>query len=248
LNRFEYFATIERYHTFQNPTSEEKLDLAASYCSIRDGMRVLDVGCGKGWLMRRLAKRFHIRITGLEINPILAAEARSLAAAEGLAERIEIIEGPALEFHPEAASFDAVMCVGASFALGGYASALDWMSRHAKPGGTVLIGEVFAKILPLPDDLPRNRGYEPRSLWTTVEKMQARGLILRGIVESSIDDWNRYHSLHWQAALDWALEHPDSPDAAGMTEPAGKRCDLEFYARVIGWAILVARNGLGTAS
>jgi cyclopropane fatty-acyl-phospholipid synthase-like methyltransferase len=82
LNRFEYFATIERYHTFQNPTSEEKLDLAASYCSIRDGMRVLDVGCGKGWLMRRLAKRFHIRITGLEINPILAAEARSLAAAK----------------------------------------------------------------------------------------------------------------------------------------------------------------------
>ena len=55
MNRFEFFATIERYHTIQNPTSQEKLDLAARYCGIRDGMRVLDVGCGKGWMLRRLA-------------------------------------------------------------------------------------------------------------------------------------------------------------------------------------------------
>jgi ubiquinone/menaquinone biosynthesis C-methylase UbiE len=247
MNRFEFFATIERYHTFQNPTSEEKLDLAINYCAVRERMQILDVGCGKGWLASRLAKRFDVRITGLEINPILAAGARGLAAAEGLSDRIEIIEGPALEFHPEPGSIDVVMCIGASFALGGFEPALDWMARYAKPGGTIAIGEVFAKVLPLPDDLPANRGYEARSLWTTVEKMRAHGLIPRGIVESSIDDWNRYHSLHWQAALDWTLENPDTPDSKRLIDPAGQRSDLEFDGRVIGWAILVARNGLGSA-
>ena len=84
MNLFEFYATLERYHTIMNPTSPEKLDLAISYCAIREGMRVLDVGCGKGWLMRRLAKRFDIQVTALDINPTFAAEARQLIAAEGL--------------------------------------------------------------------------------------------------------------------------------------------------------------------
>jgi SAM-dependent methyltransferase len=248
LNRFEFFATIERYHTFQNPTSEEKLDLAIEYCGIHDGMRILDVGSGKGWLLGRIAEQFDVRITGLEINPILAAEARRLSAAEDLADRIEIVEGPALDFHTAPASFDVVTCIGASFALGGFEPALGWMKRHAKPGGMIAIGEVFARVLPLPDDLPAHRRCEPRSLWTTVDKMRAHNLVPRGIVESSIDDWNRYHSLHWQAGLDWALENPNSPDAEKLIDPAGQRCDLEIDGRMVGWAIVVARNGLGSKS
>ena len=247
MNRFEFFATIERYHTFQNPTSEEKLDLAMSYCGIRDGMRILDVGCGKGWLARRLARRFEVLVTGIEINRTFAAEARQLAIADGVAERFEIVEGPALDFAVASGGFDVVMCIGASFALGGFEPALGWMKRQVKPDGTIAIGEVFAKVLPLPDNLPP-RGYEPRSLWTTVQTMRARGLMPRGIVESSIDDWNRYHSLHWQAALDWALQNPESPDAVRFTDPDGQRCDLEIDGRLVGWAILVAQNVVQTAA
>jgi ubiquinone/menaquinone biosynthesis C-methylase UbiE len=243
LNRFEFHSAIERYHTVQNPTSEEKLDLAIDYCAVRDGMKILDVGCGKGSLARRLAKRFDVQVTGLEINPTSIDQARRLAAEENLADRIQIIEGPALDFRAEPGSFNVVVCIGASSALGGFESALDWMSLKTKPGGMIAIGEVFARVLPLPDNLPSNRYPEVQSLWTTVEKIRARGLMPRGIVESSIDDWNHYHSLHWQAALDWALEHGDSPDAALMLDPEGQRCDLEIDGRLIGWAIFVARKG-----
>jgi cyclopropane fatty-acyl-phospholipid synthase-like methyltransferase len=248
MNWFEYFATIERYHAIQNPTSEEKLDLAARYCGIRDGMRVLDVGCGKGWMLRRLAGRFDIRATGLEIIPGFAAQARNLADAEGLSDKIEIVEGPALEFRAEPASFDIVMCIGASFALDGFEPALDWMSRAAKHGGTIAIGEVFAKELPFPPEIASDsrfkRDYPERSLWTTVEIMRAHGLPLRGLIEASTDDFDRYHSLHWQAAMDWALENPRHPDAARMNDPAGQRRNLELDRRYQGWAIFVARNGL----
>ena len=248
MNLFEFYATLERYHTIMNPTSPEKLDLATSYCAIRDGMRVLDVGCGKGWLMRRLAQRFDIQVTALEINPTFAAEARQLVAAEGLTHRVQIVEGPALDFRPEPASFDVVMCIGASFALGGFEPALDWMSRAAKHGGAIALGEVFARELPYPPDVPRGGqadfDYPERSLWATVEAMRAHGMPLRGIIEASIDDWDRYHSLHWQAGLDWALEHPGHPDAARVNDPAMMRDNLVLDRRYSGWAIFVARNGL----
>ena len=248
MNQFEFYATIERYHTIQNPTSEEKLDLATRYCGICDGMRILDVGCGKGWLLRRLAKQFDIQATGLEINRTFAAEARRLVAAEDLADRIHIVEGPALDFHPEPASFDVVMCIGASFALDGFEPALDWMIRVAKRGGAIALGEVFAMELPYPPEVSlgsrARTDYPDRTLWATVETMRAHELRLRGIVEASIDDWHRYHSLHMQAALDWTLENPGNPDAARFDNPASLRRNLELDGRYLGWAIFVARNGL----
>ena len=248
MNLFEFFATIERYHTIQNPTSEEKLDLATSYCAVRDGMRILDVGCGKGWLLRRLAKQFDIQATGLEIHPAFAAEARRLAAAENLAARIHIVEGQALDFRPELASFDVAMCIGASFALGGFEAALDWMSCAAKRGGAIALGEVFAIELPYPPQVSlgarADTDYPNRSLWMTVEAMRTRGMRLRGIVEASIDDWNRYHSLHMQAATDWTLENAGHPDAAKLDDPAEMRRNLELDGRHLGWAIFIARNGL----
>jgi hypothetical protein len=140
------------------------------------------------------------------------------------------------------------MCIGESFALGGFEPALEWMKSQAKPGGMIAIGEVvFARVLPLPSDLPAHRSCDPRSLWTTVAKMRERGLIPCGTVGSSIDDWNRYHSLHRRAALDWVLENPDSPDVAIVMNPEGQRSDLEIDGRMIGWAIIVARNGLGVS-
>jgi SAM-dependent methyltransferase len=245
LNRFEFHAAIERYHTFQNPTSEEKLDLAIDYCAVRGGMKILDVGCGKGWLARRLTKRFEVHVTGLEINPTFVYEARRLAAQENLADRLQIIEGPALDSRAEPESFDVVVCIGASFALGGFEPAPDWMSHKTKPGGMIAIGEVFAKVLPLPGQpaLGQIQILRGAISFHYRRKLRERGLIPHGIVESSIDDWNRYHSLHWQAGLAWAQANPGSPDAEALMNPEGQRCDLEIDGRIIGWAIIIAQNG-----
>lgn len=44
---FDFMAMVERDLTFQNPTSEAKLDLLIDYCGIADNQHVLDVGCGR---------------------------------------------------------------------------------------------------------------------------------------------------------------------------------------------------------
>ncbi len=54
--------------------------LLDDYCDIRDGLKVLDVGCGKAWVMRQWAERFAIDGVGLEPNRCLPRRARSQAA------------------------------------------------------------------------------------------------------------------------------------------------------------------------
>ncbi|HYE45872.1 MAG TPA: methyltransferase [Caulobacter sp.] len=68
--------------------------LLAAACDARDGERVLEAGCGVGGALLAAAwRRPGARFTGLERDAAAAALARSNAAANGLADRVEIVEG-----------------------------------------------------------------------------------------------------------------------------------------------------------
>ncbi|WNF31096.1 class I SAM-dependent methyltransferase [Streptomyces sp. C11-1] len=72
--------------------------------------RVLDVGCGDGEMVWRLAAAGH-QVTGVERSAgMLSAAAERIAAAPELAERVTLVEGDidALPFADD--SFDAVCC------------------------------------------------------------------------------------------------------------------------------------------
>jgi SAM-dependent methyltransferase len=139
LKHEEYWAIAEADIEIQNPVTDRKLRLLDDYCDVRDGLRVLDVGCGKAWVMRQWAERFDIEGVGLELNPAFVAFARSHTPKRG---RIDIIEGAAEKFVPEPASFDIALCLGATFALGGFVQSVEWMVRAVKPGGAVVVGDL----------------------------------------------------------------------------------------------------------
>lgn len=240
----EYWAIVERDHTIQNPSSPEKLALLAEYCRLRDGLRILDVGCGKGWLLRTWASQWAIDGTGLEINPHFVATARSAATTAGLDDRVRFVEGPALDFEPEPHSYDVVMCIGAAFALGDYAAAVPWMRRALRPGGVLAIGEVFANELPFPPEM----GDEfARDLATTVGVLSDNDLDLTGMIVASLDDWDRYESQHWRAVHEWAAENPDHADRDELLRAnvTSREHYLRWQRRYLGWAIFVARHAQG---
>ena len=86
--------------------------LLADFAAIAPEDSVLDLGCGSGILPLLLcARKKGTHITGLEIRPESAGLARRSAAANGLEEKITIIEGDLREADSlfEAASFDAVV-------------------------------------------------------------------------------------------------------------------------------------------
>ncbi len=236
----ELFAIIERDLTIHNPSSPAKMALLAEYCRVRRGLRVLDIGCGKGWLLRRWAQQWAIDGTGLEINPHFLAVAREQAAAMGVAARVRFVEGPALDFVPEPTSYDIVMCIGAPFALGGFDAALPWMRRALKPNTVLAIGEVFANETPYPPDAIEGHVYD---LWGTVEVLQQHGLDLTGLITASPDDWDHYESAHWRAGYDWAAVHPDHPDRDELLQSNAEWRERYLHGgrRYLGWAIFVAR-------
>jgi tRNA1(Val) A37 N6-methylase TrmN6 len=84
--------------------------LLAAVVTVAEGGQVLDLGCGVGaaalCLLARLAA---VRVTGLELQPELAALARCNAALNGVADRFEVVEGSVLAPPLAPGGFDVVM-------------------------------------------------------------------------------------------------------------------------------------------
>jgi SAM-dependent methyltransferase len=231
-----YWAIAERDIEIQNPITDRKLRLLDAYCNVRDELRVLDIGCGKAWLLRQWAERFAIEGTGVEINPRFLDTARRETPARG---RLEFIEQAAADFEPERGYYDVVMCLGASFALGGFVATIDWMAEVVRPGGTVVIGDVILKHRPtVPVDF-----LLPHDAVETISVVERHGAEVSAIISASDADFERYVSHHRHATLVWGREHEEHPDHAEVLEKS--RADWVHYLKVIrphlGWSIFVGR-------
>jgi hypothetical protein len=64
------------------------------------------------------------------------------------------------------------------------------------------------------------------------------------LIDSSLDDWDRYETLHWLAAEEWLTKHSDNPDAEEIRTRIEQ--DRERYLRwqrdLLGWAIIAGRK------
>ena len=69
---------------------EAKHELVCRKLGLREGMRLLDVGCGWGGLVLHAAQRHGVRATGITLSPEQAELARARVRDAGLADRVEI--------------------------------------------------------------------------------------------------------------------------------------------------------------
>mgnify|MGYP001289389715 CR=1 FL=1 len=93
-----------------------KLELVATELGLREGMRVLDVGCGWGSFAIHAAREHGVNVTGITLSAEQARLARERVTAAGLADRVEILvrdyRGLPLS------SFDAIASIGMSEHVG----------------------------------------------------------------------------------------------------------------------------------
>lgn len=240
MNPFRYRAIVEPEEII-NPLSPEKLRRLIDYLRLQSGERVVDVACGKGWLLAEMASARSIEAIGLELNPAFAALARrALAAVAGGGAR-RIVDGPALDFPLEPGEFDVALCIGATFALGGLEGSIDWLATAVPPGGRVAIGEPFALGPFAPEVASRWPEYD-RTAADIADLMAARGLTLTGLIASSDEDWDHYESQRWGRAAAWLRAHPDDPDAGWLAARIGedRRRYLAEERGCFGWAMFVA--------
>jgi SAM-dependent methyltransferase len=238
-----YFVVAERDHELQNPTSEEKLHLLGRRIRLAPGSRVLDIASGRGGPAILLAQEFGCTVAGIEIAPEFHAAAVERAMRAGVADLVSFRLADASREELAADAFDAALCLGASFVYGGLAATLDALEPSVRPGGHVVVGEPYWRSWPLPEDYDERD--EPfTSLDGTVAIVESGALRVVTLIDSSLDDWDRYETLHWRAVEEWLEEHPGDPDADEVraAHERWKRTYLRHGRDLLGWAIFVARK------
>lgn len=237
MKQEDYWAIAEADIEIQNPVTDRKLRLLDDYCDVRDGLKVLDVGCGKAWVMRQWADRYDIEGTGLETNPAFLSFARNRPSRRG---RVTYLDGPAESFAPEAASYDVAMCLGATFALGGFVQTAEWLVRSVKVGGAVVIGDLTLKHRPAVN----THQHFPLDAIELAAVMQRHGVEVSALISASDADFERYASHHRHATIRWSIEnrtHPDHDDVLNKSTD-----DWNYYLRTIrphlGWTIIVGHK------
>ena len=237
MNLADYWTIADADIDIQNPVTDRKHRLLDDYCDIRDGLSVLDIGCGKAWMMRQWAERFAIEGTGLDTNPAFLATARQKRPSRGT---LRFVEGEAASFAASAGSYDIVMCLGAVEALGGFVAAIDWMTAAAKPGGAIVVGDLTLKHRPA---VATHQHLPPDPVELTAV-VQRHGAEVSALISASDADYERYASHHRHATLRWAREHPDHPDRADVLKISNEhwRTYLGTIRPLYGWTIFVAHK------
>ncbi len=235
MSTLRFYEIAERLHEIQNPTSREKLVLLGERLGLRPGVRVVDFAAGQAGPAIILAGTFGCRVLCIEQSPEFARSASVRVAEAGLDGLIEVREGNARTSTVDA-DWDAALCLGATFVWDGLVPTLSALKRLVRTGGHVVVGEPFWESWPPPAGLD-HAGHV--SLAETVERFQSTGLELVTLIASSLDDWDRYETLHWQAVATWIRDNAGATDAAEIGEENAER-RLRYLKRRghLGWAIL----------
>ena len=246
MDIWKFYDITHREHVICNPTSEEKLACLVELLRLPSGAQVVDIACGKGEFLIRLAEAYRVRGAGIDISPFHIADAKRQLAARVSNADIVFTQMNGADFRPdEPHSLDLASCIGASWIFGGHSGTLDALISMVKPGGWVIAGEPFWLQEP-PKDYLEATGVAREDFGShasNAECGERRGLELVHTIVSSQDDWDRYESLQWYATDEYARSHPDDPDLAELVERVNKAraAYLRWGRDTLGWAIYMFR-------
>jgi SAM-dependent methyltransferase len=229
MERWQWSGAAHGDLEFMAPYDAAGLAELFSGVDLPSGARVLDLGCGRGALLRWLAGRGPIEGTGVDLHPA----ATTIAG-------VRLVAGDATRFDGEPESFDLACSVGA------VSSAAD-LARLARPGGLVLLGDGYWKRPPGDDYLAAlGAGRDELPSWQQLLRLgEPLGLTLLRARASTVEEWDRYESSWAANGERYADDHRGEPGVEPFREwiRNGRRRYLELGGRdTLGFALLLFRK------
>jgi cyclopropane-fatty-acyl-phospholipid synthase len=188
---------------------EEKLETVCRKLELKEGERVLDVGCGWGSFPLWAATRHGARVLGITLSPPQAERARERAAAAGVADRVEI---RVMDYRDLAGErFDAIASIGMVEHVG--AEQIDVYARTLagllEPGGRLLNHGIARLRHTDPEAGPFSERYvfpdaDPLHLSRVLLALERTGFVTRHVEEFGADYAETLR--HWARRLDENLD------------------------------------------
>jgi SAM-dependent methyltransferase len=104
---------------------------------VTPGRRVLDIGCGAGWLSNTMAYHQKAEVTGIDFNPVAIAFANQTAESLGVPTRFEVVN--LFEYAP-IQPYDVVVSLGVLHHTGDCIGAVRKAASLVRPRGFLFVG------------------------------------------------------------------------------------------------------------
>jgi cyclopropane-fatty-acyl-phospholipid synthase len=188
---------------------EEKLDTVARKLDLKEGERVLDVGCGWGSFPLWAATRYGAGVVGITLSAPQAERARQRAEEAGVADRVEIRVMDYRDLVGE--RFDAIASIGMVEHVG--AAQIDVYARTLasllEPDGRLLNHGIARLRHTDPNAGPFSERYvfpdaEPLHLSRVLLALERAGFVTRHVSEHGADYAETLR--HWARLLDENLD------------------------------------------
>ena len=230
MERADYTRIAHTGMAIMNPIPAAKLDEIVALLELPARGRVVDLGCGKGDLLARIARRYDVDAVGIDRDAQLLAEAPP---------GINVIVADIETWNRGRGAFDLVASVGSPAQLSSLAGLV-------RPGGLVLYGDGYWRGEPSSEylDALGAKREELDDYAGTVRRGEELGLTPVYAVTASIDDFDRYE---WSWSLNgerYAAEHPDEPGVGEFLEwiRGGRRRYVELGGRdTLGFGLFLFR-------
>jgi len=203
--RFEIFEALHHSMRICNPMTSENLDAVVDALQPSDGDQIVDVACGYGELLLRLARNTDIAGTGIDLSPWMLVGADRYAAAEAPDADLRWVLGDAKHYPFE--PVDVVASLGATWIWHGFPGTVRAIAAATRPGGRLAIGDMRLRDGVDHTEVAKEHG-RVLSIDEHDEAIAECGVRIIDRIDTADASWDAYIERTRLAAEAWSELHP----------------------------------------